>query len=262
MELKNKRVLITGGSAGIGKAIIKELIQHGVEDFAVVGRKFEKMEQLKKDFPKVNFLNISADVSKVEDIQKIVEKITSEWGKLDILINNAGVVSAGPLQEISDEDIIKMINVNLTGLILLTKKTHPLIVKSEDGAIINISSGLGNVAMPFYSVYAATKAAVKQFSEAIRRELIKESIHVMTVYPTATDTDMMKSANMGKMDSPETVAKDTINGLLNSKIDVIMGGEDKREQVKTNFNNPEEIDQMVKKNIDSLKDRTKDHRSM
>ena len=262
MELKDKKVLVTGGSEGIGKALIRELIEKGVVDFAVVGRKQDKLDQLKKDFPKANFLTISADVSKVEDIEKITGKITSVWGKLDILINNAGVVSAGALQDISDEDIIKMININLTGLILLTKKTLPLIIKSEEGAIMNISSGLGNVAMPYYSIYAATKAAVKHFSEAMRRELINESVHVMTVYPTATDTDMMKSANMGKMDSPETVAKDAVHGLLNSERDVILGGEDKKEQVQTNFNHPEKIDQMAKENLESLKERTKNHRSM
>jgi len=262
MELANKKVLITGGSAGIGKAIIKELIGKGVNDFAVVGRKTSKLEKLKEDFPNTNFLTIAADISIPTDVDKILEKVTLEWGKLDILINNAGVVSAGKLQDISDEDIINQININITGLILFTKKTLPLLLKSNEAAIINISSGLGNVAMPYYSVYAATKAAVKQFSEAIRRELIKNSIHVMTVYPTATDTDMMKSASMDGMDSPETVAKAALKGLLNKDIDVILGGQKKKEQVEINFNNPKEIDKMAEENLESLKEKTKSHRSM
>lgn len=262
MDLANKKVLITGGSAGIGKAMVKELIGKGVKDFAVVGRTISKLEKLKEEFPDTNFLSISADISVPSDIDKIQEKVTSEWGKLDLLINNAGVVSAGTLQDISDDDIINQININITGLILLTKKTLPLLLKSDEAAIINVSSGLGNVAMPFYSVYAASKAAVKQFSEAMRRELIKDSVHVMTVYPTATDTNMMKSADMGGMDSPETVAKAAIKGLLNKEIDVILGGEEKKEQVKTNFNNPKKIDKMAEENLESLKKRTKSHRSM
>ncbi len=262
MELKNKKVLITGGSAGIGKAIVKELIDNGVTDFAVVGRKKEALEDLQSEFPNASFIIIPADVSKQEDLNRIAEKITSAWGSLDLLVNNAGVVSAGKLQDISDEDIVNQININLTGLILLTKKTLPLLLKSKDAAIMNISSGLGNVAMPFYSVYAATKAAVKHFSEALRRELLKETVHVMTVYPTATDTDMMTTANMGKMDGPETVAKASIDGLLKAEIDVILGGQEKKEQVSTNFNNPEKIDEMVRKNMESLKERTKSHRSM
>ncbi len=262
MELKNKKVLITGGSAGIGKAIVKELMDNGVTDFAVVGRKKEALEDLQSEFPNARFILIPADVSKPEDLNRITDKITSAWGSLDLLINNAGVVSAGKLQDISDEDIVNQININLTGLILLTKKTLPLILKSKDAAIINISSGLGNVAMPFYSVYAATKAAVKHFSEALRRELLKEPIHVMTVYPTATDTNMMTTANQGKMDSPETVAKAAIEGLLEAEINVILGGKEKKEQVSTNFNNPEKIDEMARENMESLKERTKSHRSM
>ena len=262
MELKNKKVLITGGSAGIGKEIIRELNHKGVRDFAVIGRTKEKLEQLKEDFPDANFLIITADVSKPADIATIHKQITSEWDSLDVLINNAGVVSAGELQDISDEDIINQINTNITGLILLTKKSLPLILKSDEPAIINISSGLGNVAMPFYSVYAATKAAVKQFSEAMRRELIKNPVHVMTVYPTATDTDMMKSANMGQLDSPETVAEATIKGLQNKEFDVILGGADKKQQVETNFKNPKKIDDIARKNLEDLKERTKKHRSM
>lgn len=262
MEFKNKKVLITGGSAGIGKAIIKELIGKGIKDFAVIGRKKEPLEALKSNFPGANFITLAGDVSKIEDLDRFVKKLNPEWERVDILINNAGVVSAGRLQDISDEDIVNQININLTGLILLTKKTLPLILKSEDAAIINISSGLGYVAMPFYSVYAATKAAVKHFSEAMRRELIEESVHVMTVYPTATDTGMMKSAKMNEMDSPETVAKAAIEGLINKKIDVILGGEDKKAMVDTNFNNPEKIDEMAKKNLNSLKERTKSHRAM
>lgn len=262
MELRNKKVLITGGSAGIGKAIVKELIEKGVNDIAVVGRKKPKLEKLKEEFPDTNFLTISADISVPSDVDRIQKKVTSEWGKLDLLINNAGVVSAGKLQDISDEDIIDQINTNITGLILLTKKTLPLLLKSDEAAIMNISSGLGNVAMPYYSVYAATKAGVRQFSEAIRRELVKNPVHVMTVYPTATDTEMMKSANMDGMDSPETVAKAALKGLLNKEIDVILGGKKKKEQVEINFNDPGQIDKMVEKNLESLKERTKSHRSM
>lgn len=169
MELKNKKVLITGGSAGIGKAIVKELVRHGVKDIAVVGRKKEHLEALKAELKSINILIIQANVAEVEDLNRVVATITKEWGSLDILVNSAGVVSAGLLTEQSDEDIIGQININLTGLVLLTKKLTSLLQKSNEGAIVNISSGYGYIAMPFYSVYAATKAAVGQFSDAMRR---------------------------------------------------------------------------------------------
>jgi short-subunit dehydrogenase len=262
MELKNKKVLVTGGSAGIGKAIVKELIRYGVKDIAIVGRKEEPLEALKAELKSVNILTIQADVSAVEDINKVVSAISKEWGRLDILINSAGVVSAGLLAEQSDEDIIDQININLTGLILLTKKLISLLQKSNEGAIVNISSGYGYIAMPFYSVYAATKAAVAQFSDAMRRELYQFPVHVMTVYPSATNTGMMKTAVVEKMDSPEDVAKATITGLIQKEINVIIGGKEREEQVKLNFLEPRKFDQIAADNFEALRERTKNHRSM
>lgn len=124
MELKNKKVLITGGSAGIGKAIITQLVQHGVQDIAVIGRRKEPLEALKAEFKGVNILTIQANVSEAEDLDRAVATISREWGKLDILINSAGVVSAGLLTQQTDEDVIGQININLTGLILLTKRRY------------------------------------------------------------------------------------------------------------------------------------------
>lgn len=262
MELKNKKVLITGGSTGIGKAIVNELIRYGVRDIAVVGRKKEPLEILKAELESVNLITIQADVSAIEDLNKVVSTISHEWGMVDILINSAGVVSAGLLTEQSDEDIIGQININITGLILLTKKSISLLQKSKGGAIVNISSGYGYIAMPFYSVYAATKAAVAQFSDAMRRELYQYPLHVMTVYPSATDTDMMKTAVVEKMDSPEDVAKTTIVGLIQEEINVIVGGKEREEQVKLNFLEPKKFDQIAADNFESLRKRSKNHRSM
>lgn len=262
MQLENKRILISGGSAGIGKALIAEFVEKGVQDIAVLGRGKEALEKLKTDFPDVNFLMIPGDVSKVGDLDSAINRINSEWGQLDILVNNAGVVSAGLLPEISDEDIVQQINVNVTGLILLTKKAIPLLKKSNGAAIMNISSGYGYIAMPFYSVYAASKAAVRQFSDALRRELFQFPIHVMTVYPSATDTEMMKTAVVEGMDTAEEVAQASIDGLLSGRINVLLGGEQRAEQVKLNFNEPEKIDKVAQENFEALRKRTKSHRSM
>jgi short-subunit dehydrogenase len=262
MELKNKKVLITGGSAGIGKSLIAELAGRGVKEIAVIGRRKEPLEALKSEFTSVDFLTIQGNVSVRDDLDKAITTINEKWGELDILINNAGVVSAGLITELSDEDIINQININVTGLILLTKKSLPLLKKSKEGAIINVSSGYGYIAMPFYSVYAATKAAVGQFSDAMRRELHQYPIHVMTVYPSATDTAMMKTAKMGEMDTPEEVAKASVEGLLNKEINVLLGGKEREEQVKMNFLEPKKIDQFAIANFENLKEATKSHRAM
>ncbi|RKS53045.1 short-subunit dehydrogenase [Gillisia mitskevichiae] len=262
MKFENKNILITGGSSGIGKALISELFNNGARTIAVIGRDRSKMEPLKTKYPEINFLFLKADVAKLNEIKDVMQLIGKVWDRVDILINNAGVVSAGALEDISDEDIIAQQNINTTGLILLTKHVLPLLKKSEDAAIINISSGLGLIGMPFYATYAATKAAVKQFSEAIRRELKDYPIHVMTVYPTATDTPMMESAASKNMDTPELVAQKTIEGLKNKEIDIILGGEQRIQDNKDNFNDPLKFDEKVNSMYDTMKSRAKNHRSM
>lgn len=262
MNLTDKKVLITGGSVGIGKALIAELAARGVQHMAVMGRRKEPLEALVAEFPSVDFLLIPGNVAHVADLDRAVATITDTWGELDILINNAGVVSAGLLADVSDEDIMQQISINLTGLILLTKKCLGLLQQSQEGAIMNISSGYGYIAMPFYSVYAATKAAVGQFSDAMRRELYQYPLHVMTVYPAATDTDMMKTAVVRQMDSAEDVAHAAVEGLLNQEINVILGGQEREAQIKTNFLDPRKIDEVAQANYEALRERTNTHRSM
>lgn len=262
MNITDKKVLVTGGGSGIGKALVTILSERGVKDIAVMGRTGEKLKVLQKAFPSVRLLPIEGDVSDPEDVKRASEIIREQWGALDVLVNNAGVVSAGLLDEISDEDIIGQINVNVTGLILLTKHCLSLLKESPEAAIVNVSSGLGYIGMPFYSVYAATKSAVKHFSEAMRRELMPHHIHVMTVYPTATDTPMMESAEVDGMDTPEEVARATLEGLLHEEIEVIMGGEEQKNQIEMNRRKPRELDGKIMDMFEPLRERTREHRAM
>jgi NAD(P)-dependent dehydrogenase (short-subunit alcohol dehydrogenase family) len=262
MNFEEKKILITGGSSGIGKAIIAELYRLGARDIAIVGRDPEKMKKLGTEFPEASFSYLEGNVADLGKIKGFTTEIKAKWGKLDILINNAGVVSAGPLEQISDEDIIAQQNINVTGLILLTKYALPLLKASNEAAIMNVSSGLGLIGMPFYAPYAATKAAVRQFSEALRRELKDFPIHIMTVYPVATDTPMMATANAGNMDTAEAVASNAIKGLLNGEIDVFMGGEQLLSNRKLNFDDPLGYDEKVKGMYDAMLERAKNHRAM
>ncbi|WCT14282.1 SDR family NAD(P)-dependent oxidoreductase [Mucilaginibacter jinjuensis] len=262
MNFKEKKVLITGGSSGIGKVIIAELVSLGTKHIAVVGRDPKKFEQLRMEFTDISFLFFEGNVAELDIIKQISAEIQSKWAGLDILINNAGVVSAGKLEDISDEDIIAQQNINVTGLILLTKYCLPLLKLSSEAAIINVSSGLGIIGLPFYAPYAATKAAVRQFSEAVRRELQDYPIHVMTVYPTATDTPMMTTANTSNMDTAEAVAKSTIEGLQKKSIDVFRGGEQMLNNRILNFQNPLEYDEKVKGMYEAMSKRASQHRAM
>jgi short-subunit dehydrogenase len=263
MKYSEKRILITGGSRGIGLALFHELRKRGARHFAILARKIGPIHELTKEFPELDILPVACDLGSPVSINNAVLHLSKDWGKLDILINNAGVVSAGDLEKLSDEDIVQQVNINLTGLILLTKKCLPFLKESKEAAIINVSSGLGYIAWPFYSVYAATKAGVRQFSDAMRRDLINYPIHIMTVYPTTTDTPMMKNARVqGKMDSPDMVARRSIEGLENRELNVIFGGEQRLEDIHTNFHEPEKIDEKARERYEALRQRTEKHRAM
>jgi short-subunit dehydrogenase len=263
MNISEKYILITGGTRGIGRSFFKELVNRGGKHFALLARHVEPAEELQKEHPEVEVLPVSCDLNDPRAIDEAVETIRTEWGKLDVLINNAGVVSAGALEEISDDDIIRQVNINLTGLILLTKKCLPLLKASKEGALINVSSGLGYIAWPFYSVYAATKAGVRQFSDAMRRDLPDYPIHVMTVYPTSTDTPMMTNAKVDrKMDDPDMVARESIAGWERGDLNVIFGGEQRLRDIETNFHHPRKIDEKAKERYEQLRIRTETHRAM
>ncbi len=262
MKLKDKKVLITGGTEGIGKALVAGLVAREVKQIAVMARKIEGLNALEKEFPAAEFLKLMGDVSDLNTIRNGVEKIRENWGSLDILVNNAGVVAAGLLENISDEDITSQIAINLTAPIVLTKYCLPLLKESKEAAIMNISSGLGLIGMPYYSVYASTKSGIRQFSDALRRELTSANIQVICIYPTATDTGMMKTADTTGMDSPEMVAEKSIEGLITGEINVIFGGEQRLRDHRLNFEAPLEMDKKVAENIDALKKRSAKHRAM
>lgn len=258
-NFKQKKVVITGGGSGIGKAIIAELSNEGVRDFAVWGRNVEKLKTLESIYPDANFILFSGDVSVLKDVQKFTKILEEKWGDVDILINSAGVVSAGSFEHMPDEDIIAMTNTNVTGVLLLTKYSLPLLKKSNEAAILNVSSGLGLIGLPFYVPYAATKGAIKSFSESLRRELKDFPIQVATLYPTGTDTPMMETAEATNLHAPEMVAKRAIDGLRNNAIDIILSDE---ASVKLNLKNPLEYDTKVASMFEVLKKRAAKHRAM
>jgi short-subunit dehydrogenase len=262
MQLEGKNVLITGGTRGIGKCMIQELIKGGVSKIAVIARDKENLKKLSQEFEEVKFLKITGDVANIEVLREAVARIEDKWGHLDILINNAGIVSAGPLDDIQDEDVYDQVAINFTAVLLLTKYCIPLLKSAEEGAILNISSGLGLIGMPFYSVYGSTKAAIRQFSDSMRRELAPFDISVTCAFPTATDTDMMQKFKGRKMDSPEFVAERSIQGMLNKEIQVIFGGEERLKENRLNFEAPAELDMLVAQNYDQRKTASLNHKAV
>ncbi|MDC3387977.1 SDR family oxidoreductase [Flavobacteriaceae bacterium] len=172
----SKVVLITGGSSGIGKSIAVFLSKKG---FIVYGtsRNPEKITE------KLPFNLISLDVTKQQSIQKAVDTIIVKEGKLDVLINNAGVGITGPIEETPDSEIKKAFQTNVFGPVDLIKSVLPQMRKQNTGLIINITSIAGYMGLPYRGIYSATKGTLELLTEALRMEIKDFNIKMTNVAP-------------------------------------------------------------------------------
>jgi 3-oxoacyl-[acyl-carrier protein] reductase len=193
MSLAGQTALVTGGSKGIGRAICLALAKEGANIIIAARNESEikeTMDKLKEMGSKS--LAIQADVCSEEDVRRLISMTIDKCGKLDILINNAGVAYKKRLEETTLEEYEKIIDTNLKGVFLCTKYAIPYIRGSKNGKIINISSVGGLHGLPEFSVYCASKFGVNGITESIASELEGE-IKVYAVCPGAVDTDMYRS---------------------------------------------------------------------
>jgi uncharacterized oxidoreductase len=167
-----------------------------------------------------------------------------------VLVNNAGNVRAGRLEQASEQEILAQLALNLTAPVLLTRAALPALRASGDGLVVLISSGIGLVGLPFYTTYAATKAGIAHFGEALRRELHGEGVGVLTVYPGATSTPMMDSSEAGadlgfEYESPDEVAAAVLTGIADGQLSVVRGGPTRTAMVTANRQDPAAVDRML-----------------
>ena len=251
MDLKNASILITGAGSGIGQALALRLAEHAPR-LTLVGRRAQPLDQVAD---RVRELGGQAQVVTVDLTEpgvpaRVVASARAEFGGVDVLVNNAGNVRAGRLEAIEESEILAQIALNLTAPILLTRAALPSLRESDRALVINISSGIGLIAMPFYATYAATKAGIAHFGEALRRELYGEGVHVLTVYPGATSTPMMESSKAGapegfEYESPEAVADATVKAIRDGSLTVVRGGQRRREMIAANRQDPAAVDRML-----------------
>ena len=268
MDLSNRSVLVTGAGSGIGRAVAVELGRKGAR-LTLTGRREEPLQEtagLVRDAG--GEARVAAgDVADAESREEVVRAATDGFGGIDVLVNNAGNVRAGRLENIDAGDVQSQIEVNLLAPILLTREALPALRESGDSAVVNVSSGFGLVGMPFYSVYAATKAGIAHFGEALRRELYGEGVHVMTVYPGATDTPMMETNEGGpdlgfEYESPEDVAGALVAGLEAGELEVVRGAEDRSAMTRMTRENPRDLDEQVSQMKGDLEKAVSSHSSM
>lgn len=188
-----KIALVTGGTSGIGKAIVAALAKTGAL-VCYCGRRAELGEDqakaLRSEGFRVEFVH--SDVTDESAVKKLVQQTVERHGRIDFVINNAGLeADPHPVHDISKEDFQKVVDVNLTGTFLMMKHTVPALRAGGGGAIVNLSSVLGQVAMPGLSPYVAAKHAVVGLTKAVALEEASHGIRVNAVAPGAVNTDML-----------------------------------------------------------------------
>lgn len=210
---------------------------------------------------------MAGDVVERQDRERVVRAATERFGGLDVLVNNAGNVRAGRLESIDEEDIRAQIEVNLTAPVLLTREALPALRESSEATVVNVSSGFGLAAMPFYSAYGATKAGISHFGESLRRELYGEGVHVMNIYPGATETPMMDTNEAGpelgfSYESAESVARALVEGVEAGELNVVRGAEDRTGMAESAREDSRQTDEQISAIKDDLEAAVAEHRSI
>ncbi|RDI79105.1 hypothetical protein Vi05172_g10897 [Venturia inaequalis] len=198
-RLSGKTILITGASSGIGASTAIEFARTSPDSLRLVlaARRVDKLTELSskiaKDFPGVKVHTAQLDVSKPDEVKNFVGTLPAAFQEIDVLVNNAGLAKGtAQAPDIPDSDISQMWETNVTGLINMTQAILPIFKKRPDGGagdIINIGSIAGREGYPGGSVYCASKAAVRSFSEALRKELISTRIRVIVIDPGQVETE-------------------------------------------------------------------------
>jgi short-subunit dehydrogenase len=191
---KEKVIIITGASSGIGKELAIQLSEKNAK-LILAARKLEKLEKVKKicRSNESDILIVKTDVSKKEDCKNLIEKTIEKFGKIDILINNAGITIWAKFAEIKDLLIFeKIININYLGSVYCTYYALPYL-KQTKGQIIGISSLTGKNGVPTRTAYAASKHAMAGFFDSLRIELYDEGIDITMIYPGFVKTDIRKN---------------------------------------------------------------------
>jgi short-subunit dehydrogenase len=241
MSFKDKVVIITGASSGIGKSLAEELAKRGAN--VVLGaRQYATLCEITAELEKkygTKALAVQCDVSKEEDCKSLITQTITTFGKIDVLINNAGLSMRALFNDLDLSVLKNLMDVNFWGTVYCTKYAMPEILKSK-GSIVGVSSIAGYRGLPGRTGYSSSKFAMNGFMESLRTENLKTGVHVMVACPGFTTSNIRVAAlskdgaahgetsmEEGKMMTSEAVAEIIANGIENRKRTLIMTGQGK-----------------------------------
>ena len=187
-DLKNKNIIVTGASGGIGNSIVKKLNESGANILAS-GTRIEKLEELKKNFEKINILKF--DISESEKIEEFIENSTKALGgTLDCIVNNAGITQDNLAIRMTFDEWKKVIDINLTSTFLMSKFAVKKMLKNKSGKIVNITSVVGHTGNLGQANYTASKAGIVAMSKSLAMEYAKKNININCISPGFIKTSM------------------------------------------------------------------------
>ena len=192
INLKNKKVFITGGTAGIGLSILESFYKLEADIFTI-GTNVENLKTIQSNFPKIKTVNFNLEDH--QKIEELVKEAKDKLGGLDIVINNAGITKDNLAIRMSDEEWNKVININLTAVFLICKYSIKAMMKQDAGSIINISSIVGHTGNFGQANYSSAKAGIVAMSESLAKEYAKKNIRINCISPGFIDTKMTKNIN-------------------------------------------------------------------
>ena len=221
MEISGKRVLVTGASRGLGRTLAFAFSAAGAREVLAGARRTEDSESLKAEATTAGLplTPIKLDVTSDDDVQAAVR-----LGRIDILINNAGVASFGDPVKMTFADIQREIEVNYFGVLRMVRAFAPAMTEHGDGMIVNIATILARVNLPIVATYCATKAALLSLGQGLRAYLADKGVRVITVMPSTIDTDMSSAADVPKL-TKEFVAGEILRHIREETIDPPIGEE-------------------------------------
>jgi 3-oxoacyl-[acyl-carrier protein] reductase len=192
INLKNKKVFITGGTSGIGLSVLENFYKLEADIFTI-GTNVENLKTIQNNFPKIKTSNFNLENH--QKIEELVKEAKEKLGGLDIVINNAGITKDNLAIRMSYEEWNKVININLTAVFLICKYSIKVMMKQNSGSIINISSIVGHTGNFGQANYSSAKAGIIAMSKSLAKEYAKKNIRVNCISPGFIDTKMTKSIN-------------------------------------------------------------------